>query len=85
MTSTQQKKMISICVPVLNEEATLDKLYETLEPLLKEHQDTYDFEIIFTDNHSTDRTFEKLKALSERDPRIRVFDSHETLVISARS
>ncbi|MEL6186675.1 MAG: glycosyltransferase family 2 protein [Myxococcota bacterium] len=67
------KKLISICVPVLNEEATLDKLYETLEPLLAQHADTYDFEIIFTDNHSTDRTFEKLQALAAKDSRIRVF------------
>ena len=73
MTSTIHKKMISICVPVLNEEATLDKLYETLQPLLAQYEDRYNFELIFTDNHSTDRTFEKLQELSKKDSRIRVF------------
>lgn len=73
MTTVRTKKLISICVPVLNEEETLDKLYDTLEPLLKAHEAQYDFELIFTDNHSTDRTFEKLQGLAAKDPRVRVF------------
>jgi dolichol-phosphate mannosyltransferase len=33
--------------------------------------DRYDFELLFTDNHSEDRTFEEIVALSIRDPRVR--------------
>src|SRR5690606_34321754 len=33
--------------------------------------DRYDFEFVFTDNRSTDRSFEILKGLAERDPRVR--------------
>src|SRR5207237_5973321 len=32
----------------------------------------YEFEILFTDNHSTDGTFNILERLSLRDPRIRI-------------
>ena len=71
--SRTSKKLISICIPVLNEEATLDTLYETLHPLLEARRDRYDFELIFTDNHSTDRTFDKLHELARRDSRVRVF------------
>ncbi len=67
------RRLISICIPVLNEEETLDKLYETLSPLLEQHKDRYDFEIVFTDNHSTDRTYEKLSKLAAKDERVRVF------------
>lgn len=67
------KRMISICVPVLNEEATLEKLYDTVAPLLDKYAEKYDFELIFTDNHSTDKTFEKLEGLAKKDSRIRVF------------
>ena len=73
MVQEQKKKMISICVPVLNEEETLDRLYTTLNPLLESYKDKYDFELIFTDNHSTDRTFEILTSLAQKDERIRVF------------
>ncbi len=71
--STSRKKLITIVVPVLNEEATLDRLYDTVAPLLKQAEDKYDFELLFTDNHSTDRTYAKLEELCAKDSRIRVF------------
>ena len=40
-----------------------------LEPLSGE----YEFEFVFTDNHSTDRTFAILGELASRDPRISVY------------
>ncbi|MBX2811305.1 MAG: glycosyltransferase [Myxococcales bacterium] len=73
MSAPKPKKLISICIPVLNEEDTLDTLYETLEILLAQHEAKYEFELIFTDNHSTDQTFEKLHILAQKDPRVRVF------------
>jgi glycosyltransferase involved in cell wall biosynthesis len=66
------KALISICVPVFNEERNIVPLYETVVAILSQIHDKYDFEIIFTDNHSNDRTFELLADLAGRDPRVRV-------------
>lgn len=65
--------LISLVVPVFNEELNIEpfhaKLVAVLEPLLQRFR----FEFVFTDNHSTDRTFALLSALAARDPRVRVF------------
>ena len=68
---SDRKRLISICVPVFNEERNIDPLYEALVPVLATASDYYDFEIIFTDNHSTDRTIEVLERLVQRDRRVR--------------
>ena len=65
------KKLISIVVPVFNEEDNIDNFYNTVSPLLDGLQELYEFEILFTDNHSTDRTFSMIHALHLRDPRVR--------------
>ena len=70
---TGDKKRISIVVPVFNEEENIQPLYDALVPVLDPLSEWYNFEIIFTDNHSTDCTFERLAGLAERDRRIRVF------------
>ena len=56
---------------MLNEEATLDALYARLASLASMMQDKCRFEFVFTDNHSDDRTWEKLSALANSDPRVR--------------
>jgi glycosyltransferase involved in cell wall biosynthesis len=70
---TGDKKLISIVVPVFNEEESIQPLYDALVPVLDPLSEWYNFEIIFTDNHSTDGTFERLAGLAERDRRVRVF------------
>jgi dolichol-phosphate mannosyltransferase len=67
------KKLISLIVPVFNEEENIFPLYEAVAPIINECSDRYDFELVFTDNHSTDSTFEKLTELSRHDRRVRVF------------
>jgi len=66
------RKLISIIVPVFNEEANIEPLYAALAPILEQMKAQYDFELLFTDNHSTDETFEILRRLSLKDNRIRV-------------
>ena len=66
------KKLISIVVPVFNEETNIEPLYAALIPILEQFDAGYDFELLFTDNHSTDRTFEILRRLALKDSRIRV-------------
>jgi polyisoprenyl-phosphate glycosyltransferase len=63
--------LISIAIPVLNEEATLDALYACLASLASRMEDRCHFEFVFTDNHSEDRTWEKLSALARQDSRVR--------------
>ena len=68
----QARQLISICVPVFNEQDNIRPLYDRLSRLMQELSDRFDFELLFTDNHSDDATFERLAALSLEDQRIRV-------------
>ncbi|OIR10721.1 putative glycosyltransferase CsbB [mine drainage metagenome] len=71
--TTSQKKLISLIVPVFNEEENIGPLYDAVVPLIKQHEGKYDFELVFTDNHSSDSTYNILNELRERDHRVRVF------------
>lgn len=64
------KKLISIAIPIKNEFSNLQVLIEALSQLADSHQE-YNFEFVFTDNHSDDSSWEKLKELSLVDLRIR--------------
>ena len=68
---TERKRLISICVPVFNEESNIEPLYSALLPIMDQLSERYEFELLFTDNHSTDRTFEALEQLAQRDVRVR--------------
>lgn len=65
------KPLISIVVPVYNEEANVDRCYDALVAELGKRDDLL-FEIIFTDNHSTDATYARLEVLAEKDARVKV-------------
>jgi polyisoprenyl-phosphate glycosyltransferase len=67
-----RRPLISVVVPVYNEEANLGPLYERLGAVAADLEDRYDFEFLFTDNHSTDGTFDVLTDLAAGDERIRV-------------
>lgn len=69
---SSDRPLISICVPVYNEEDNIDPFHTRFAPVLAGLAQDYRFEFLFTDNSSEDTTFEKLLALSERDPRVRV-------------
>jgi len=66
------RPLISICVPVYNEEENIFPLYERLAAMFDTMTDRYDFELLFTDNHSEDNTFAKVAELSMKDRRVRV-------------
>jgi dolichol-phosphate mannosyltransferase len=67
------RKLLSIVVPVYNEEGNVEPLYEAVNRALSCIGDRYDHEFVFTDNHSEDATFAELVRLCERDRRVRVF------------
>lgn len=65
-------KLLTILIPVYNEAGNVENAYARVMAALEPLSDRYDFEILFTDNHSTDGTFENLERLATRDPRVRV-------------
>jgi dolichol-phosphate mannosyltransferase len=66
------KKLVSIVCPVYNEEENVNNFYKSITAVT-DKLETYDFEFIFTDNHSEDSTYELLDALASKDSRLRVF------------
>ena len=69
----KRKQLISIITPVYNEEEAINPYYEKLTSVLKDLENIYDFEIIFTDNNSGDETFSILEKLAKNDRRISVY------------
>ena len=65
-------KLVSIVVPVLNEAENIPIFYKSIYPILESQKDKYLFEIIFTDNHSSDNTYDQVLALTKSDNRISV-------------
>jgi dolichol-phosphate mannosyltransferase len=61
---------LSVVVPCFNEEEVIIHTHERLNDVLAEL--TRDFEIIYVDDGSTDRTPELLRTLQERNSRVRV-------------
>ena len=67
------RPLISIVVPVFNEESNIGPFYEAVSAEVNSLSLLYDFEFVFTDNHSTDSTFPLLRELANNDPRVRAF------------
>src|SRR5262245_58548185 len=65
------QQLISIVIPVYNEGENVERAYNAVKAQFEGRNDL-DFEIIFTDNHSVDDTFERLKCIAARDLRVRV-------------
>jgi len=65
------KRLITISVPVLNEADNIKPLIGRLRAVADAHR-KYDFEFLFTDNASTDATFERLAEEAQLDNRVRV-------------
>lgn len=65
-------KLVSIVIPVYNEEDALPLCYDRLKSFMKTLPN-YNFEIVFTDNHSTDATFNIIQKLARTDQSIRAF------------
>ncbi|MCT7376945.1 glycosyltransferase family 2 protein [Chelativorans salis] len=63
--------VVSVLVPAFNEEANVRRAYAAIVDTFRTLPG-HDYEIIFTDNHSTDGTFEILKEICSLDPRVRV-------------
>jgi len=68
---TTAREAISCVIPLWNESESLEALYAALHPVLEGLDREY--EILFVDDGSTDRSMEILTRLYEADPHVRVF------------
>jgi len=67
------RRLISVLVPVFNEAGNVAPLYAAVNQAFEPIRDEFDWEFVFTDNHSTDSTLAELVQLAESDERVRVF------------
>ena len=65
----ENKKLITILVPAYNEEDVLNMLYKRVSTIMNSLTN-YNFEILFVNDGSTDKTLDILKTLREQDNRI---------------
>lgn len=64
-------RLISIVVPAMNEQENILPFYETVKAVTDSLPD-FQWEFLFVDDGSTDSTTERIRALIEIDPRVRV-------------
>lgn len=69
--------MITIIVPVFNEEEGLHPFYKELKKALVELKEEY--EMLFIDDGSTDKSLEKLKSMAKEDKTLKVFSFRRNL------
>ena len=68
---TGARRLVSIVIPVFNEESNVMPVHAAVRAVMEPLRDRYDYEIVFTDNHSTDGTFAALSALAGSDPYVK--------------
>jgi glycosyltransferase involved in cell wall biosynthesis len=66
------RKLISIVTPCYNEEENVETCYQAIKELFADKLKNYDYEHIFCDNASTDRTAEFLEKIAIKDSRVKV-------------
>jgi polyisoprenyl-phosphate glycosyltransferase len=67
-----QKILLSIIVPVYNEESVLNEFHDRLLKAIESH--VSDFEILYVNDGSTDNSLNELTALEKNDFRIHILD-----------
>jgi len=68
---SENKILLSIVTPTFNEEQNIDELYRQVKDVITKIP-KYNFEFIVIDNHSSDGTVRKLKALAEKDSSLKI-------------
>lgn len=64
-------KKISILIPCLNEEGNVPLITQKIEEIFENELSEYDYELIFIDNYSTDRTRDIIRVLCSKNSRIK--------------
>ncbi len=66
------KKKISILSPAFNEEGNVQRCCDEVRAIMQPLLDRYDYEHIFGDNCSTDKTLQILREIAAQDPNVKV-------------
>lgn len=64
-------KKISFLIPVYNEELNIENIYNKITEILKNLSYDINYEFVFTDNNSSDNTFQIIKQLNKLDPNVK--------------
>lgn len=67
----EKNKMISVMIPCYNEEENARPIYEAVRDVLMSECSAYDYEILFIDNKSHDRTREIIEEICAEDKRVK--------------
>jgi undecaprenyl-phosphate 4-deoxy-4-formamido-L-arabinose transferase len=67
---------LSVVIPIYNEEANIETLWARLSKVLRENfsDPARDWEVIFTDDGSRDKSLEMLAAIAQAEPRVSVVE-----------
>ena len=65
------KKTISVMIPCYNEEENARPIYEAVRDELRKSCASFDYEILFIDNKSTDRTREIIRSICAEDKHVK--------------
>lgn len=75
-TQDKAKKTISVMIPTYNEEENARPIYEAVRDELQKSCPAYDYEILFIDNKSTDKTRSIIEEICARDRHVKaIFNS----------
>lgn len=80
-------KLLSVVVSVYNEELAIPEFYQETGAVLKALPSSWDYELLFVNDGSADRSLELLRELARRDSRVRVVEfsrnfGHEAAMIA---
>ena len=59
---------ISVVIPLLNEEESLNELYDWIAKVMQSNR--YSYEVLFIDDGSTDNSWKAISELSKKDPNV---------------
>lgn len=73
------KKIISMCIPVYNEEDNINIITKEIENFFLKIDKSYDYEIIFSNNCSTDKTLEIINQCKKKNNKIRSINFNKNI------
>jgi len=64
-------KIISVMIPTYNEEENVESLYAAIVDEFVKNLKSYDYEIVFIDNYSKDKTRDKIAEICKKDKKVK--------------
>lgn len=69
-------KIVSVMIPTYNEEENIEPLYVAIVDEFTKNLKNYDYEIVFIDNYSKDKTRDKIAEICKKDKKVKaIFNS----------